>query len=232
MSDKLISDAAPARVLDLSKINSLIIAGWAGRDSAAVEHHIVELEKLGVPRPASVPCFYQLGSHLLSSAPVLEEVGNTASGEVEAVLVFTDGDIFLTVGSDHTDRQLETVGIALSKQVCPKPAAREAWRFDDVKMHWDRIVLRSWALIEGEEVLYQEGRAATNLDPDTLVSLFNTEAGVDGESLPDGSAMFCGTLPAIGGVRPADSFRVEIEDPVLGRRISHSYRCRHLPVAG
>ena len=36
-------------------VRTLIIAGWTGRDRAAVEKHIVELEAVGVPRPASVP---------------------------------------------------------------------------------------------------------------------------------------------------------------------------------
>ena len=36
-------------------VSSLVIAGWTGRDPAAMEAHIVELEKLGVKRPASTP---------------------------------------------------------------------------------------------------------------------------------------------------------------------------------
>jgi hypothetical protein len=47
-----------------------------------------------------------------------------------------------------------------------------------------------------------------------------------------GSAMFCGTLPAPGGIRWADTFVIELEDPILGRTISHSYSCRALPVEG
>ena len=30
---------------------ALIIAGWTGRDRAAVDHHIAEFAALGVPRP-------------------------------------------------------------------------------------------------------------------------------------------------------------------------------------
>jgi hypothetical protein len=44
--------------------------------------------------------------------------------------------------------------------------------------------------------------------------------------------MFCGTLAAHGGVRPADIFEFELEDPVLGRKISHHYRTQTLPVLG
>jgi hypothetical protein len=42
--------------------------------------------------------------------------------------------------------------------------------------------------------------------------------------------MFCGTLGAIGGVRPAGRFEMELEDPVLGRRLQHAYDIEVLPV--
>ena len=34
-------------------IDTAIMAGWTGRDRAAVEAHIAELEAVGVPRPSS-----------------------------------------------------------------------------------------------------------------------------------------------------------------------------------
>jgi uncharacterized protein DUF2848 len=52
------------------------------------------------------------------------------------------------------------------------------------------------------------------------------------DELPDGSAMFSGTLPAIGGLRPAQRFEFELEDPILGRSLRHSYAIRTLPIAG
>ena len=42
--------------------------------------------------------------------------------------------------------------------------------------------------------------------------------------------MFCGTLAAIGGIRPASRFEVELEDPVLGRTLRHAYDIEVLPV--
>ncbi len=53
--------------------------------------------------------------------------------------------LYLTVGSDHTDRKAETQGIALFKQLCPKPLGRELWALDDVAGHWDQLKLRSFA---------------------------------------------------------------------------------------
>ena len=34
---------------------TLIVAGWTGRDEASLRHHIEELAAIGVPRPSSVP---------------------------------------------------------------------------------------------------------------------------------------------------------------------------------
>ena len=53
----------------------------------------------------------------------------------------------------------------------------------------------------------------------------------EGTTLPEGTVMFCGTLAAHGGIRPAQRFEFEIEDPVRGRRIHHAYDVVSLPVA-
>ena len=50
--------------------------------------------------------------------------------------------------------------------------------------------------------------------------------------LPENTLMFCGTLAALGGVRPTGRFEFELEDPVLGRVISHGYSVRTLPILG
>jgi hypothetical protein len=42
--------------------------------------------------------------------------------------------------------------------------------------------------------------------------------------------MFGGTLGAIGGIRPAARFEMELVDPILGRTIRHGYDIDVLPV--
>jgi hypothetical protein len=44
--------------------------------------------------------------------------------------------------------------------------------------------------------------------------------------------MFGGTFAAKGGIRPADRFEFELEDPVLKRAIKHGYDVVTLPVRG
>ena len=42
--------------------------------------------------------------------------------------------------------------------------------------------------------------------------------------------MICGTLGAKGGIRPAARFEMELDDPVLKRRMTHGYDVVELPV--
>lgn len=208
------------------EVDCLVIAGWTGRDAHAIEHHIVELEAIGVPRPSAVPLFYRVGASQLSQAATVQVVGEGTSGEAEPFIFFHAGEIFVSLASDHTDRSLETYSVALSKQICPKPVARSAWRLAEVQAHWDELVLRSWIDDGGEPRLYQEGTLAALREPADLLARY----GAGNPAPADGFAMSCGTLGAIGGIRPSAGFRMELWDARLGRGITHAYRCASLPV--
>ena len=66
-------------------IDHLVIAGWAGRDEAAIRHHIDELAAIGVPRPSSVPVYYSISADNLTQTDRLVVLGSDSSGEVEPV---------------------------------------------------------------------------------------------------------------------------------------------------
>lgn len=208
-------------------IRQAVIAGWTGRDQIALEKHVHELEELGVARPATTPIFYRVAASRLTTATRIEAAGEQSSGEVEYLLVKHRGTLYVGVGSDHTDRKVETYNVTVSKQMCEKPMAAALWFFDDVKTHWDRLVLRSWACADGARVLYQEGSVAVMRPPDELIELY---AG--SRALADGTIMFCGTLAAKGGIRPAPRFEFELEDPVRGFKLRHGYNIVTLPVVG
>jgi hypothetical protein len=44
--------------------------------------------------------------------------------------------------------------------------------------------------------------------------------------------MFCGTLAVHGPIACAESFEMELHDPVLRRTIRHTYRVQTLPDCG
>ena len=199
--------------------SKLVIAGWTGRDQAALHKHIRELEAIGVKPPKTTPIFYRVAASLLTCGDEIQVSGPDTSGEVEFVLIKEAAQLRVTVGSDHTDRKAETIGVSLSKQLCAKPVSAESWRYDEVKPHWERLILRSWS--DGE--LYQEGPVTAMRSPEDLLGRY---------PLKPGWAMFCGTLAAAGGIRPAGRFAMELEDPVLGRSLRHEYRIKVLPIEG
>ena len=203
---------------------ALVIAGWTGRDTDALEEHIRELEAMGIARPRTVPIFYRVAVAQLTNAPVAQVVGREGSGEVEAVLFRHEGRLYVGLGSDHTDRKLEAVGITLSKQLCAKPVGSAVWAWDEVEDHWDDLILRSAI---GSGVVYQEGRTTALRRPDELLALYEASHG----ALPDGGVMFCGTLPARGGIRFAETMDLELIDPVAERSLHHSYRVEVLSIA-
>jgi len=209
-----------------AEIEDLVIAGWTGRDVAALNHHIEELKAIGVEPPSKVPIYYRVSAALLTQADAIQVLGDDSSGEVEPVLVGAADRLWVTVGADHTDRRVESYGIAVSKQMCAKPIGRTAWRFEEVEPHWDRLMLRSFIHEGGKRVLYQEGPLANIRMPRELIAGWQN----GNERLPMGTAMFCGTMGAIGAIRPSSHFEMELDDPVLDRKITHAYDVKTLPV--
>jgi len=208
-------------------IDQAVIAGWTGRDPVARDKHIAELEAIGIARPASTPIYYRCSARRLTLEDEIEVCGGNSSGEVEFVLIGWQGRTFVGLGSDHTDRKVESYSVTVSKQMCDKPIASTLWELEEVIGHWDRLILRSHAWISGKRELYQEG----TLDAMLPVAELLTRGFADGK-LPDGCAMFGGTFAAKGGIRPASRFEFELEDPVLKPKIGHAYDVIELPVLG
>jgi hypothetical protein len=216
------------RKLELSKIKNLVVAGWTGRNTAALEAHIKELEAIGVKRPKSVPIFYRVAYSLLTTADSIEVMADKSSGEVEFVLYSLDDGLWVGLGSDHTDRKAETVGVTLSKQLCAKPVGGTLWRYHEVKPHWDKLTLRAFVPGDGgKRRLYQEGPVTNMRSPEELIRLYT-----GGAILAPGTAMFCGTFAVHGEISYSGTFDMELEDPVLKRKLTHGYRIVSLPDEG
>ncbi|MEO7114866.1 MAG: DUF2848 domain-containing protein [Caldimonas sp.] len=223
LSFTLDANGSSARIS--ADIQTLIIAGWSGRDVASVEHHIAELAALGIARPSALPLYYRASRDQLTQSSEIQVVGDMTSGEAEAFVFAVGSELYVSVASDHTDRKLEAHSVALSKQICSKPVGSAAWRMADVQDHWDELVLRSHIEEGGRQVLYQEGPLASLRSPSDLIAGFIAGASV----LPDRTAMCCGTVGAIGGIRPSRLFSMEIFDPKLDRTLAHRYKIQTLP---
>lgn len=211
--------------LDIT-IDELIIAGWAGREQAGIQEHIEELKAIGVTPPSATPLFYRVSADRLTTANGIQVLGDASSGEAEVLLLGSEQGLLVGIASDHTDREAEAWSVAHSKEVCAKPAGSQLWSLDTVLPHWDSLCLESYATIDGERTLYQQGPVSGLLPPAELLARF----GQDGNSLRPGQAMLCGTLPVHGGVRSASRFEIALIDPVRNKTLQHAYDIQSLPI--
>ncbi|MBI4455900.1 MAG: DUF2848 family protein [Acidobacteria bacterium] len=205
----------------------VIIAGYTGRNQQAVKAHIDELAAHGIPAPAEIPTIFRTTLDRLTTAGEVEVLGAHSSGEAETVFLVDGNHLWVAVGSDHTDRELEKINIPAAKQVCPKPISAEVWRYADVEDHWDNLILRSWVGEHGRQRLYQEGRMSATLSPEDLLAMLRRRVG---DSL-NGAAVYTGTLPLIGNKFATDPyFEAELSDDLTGRSLRCAYRVRRADV--
>lgn len=203
-------------------VNRVYCVGYASRNQEKVREHIKELEKIGVPAPPRTPTVYSIDSDMLTSNNEIKVQGNKTSGEVEAVLFVQKDKIFVSIGSDHTDRELETISIEKSKQVCKKPVSNEVWDYDAIKDHWDSLILRAWITDGKGKHIYQEGQLKELLSVPDLLNVIKHEISKSIE----GVAIYSGTVPAQDGLASAAIWDLELEDPILKRKIKHHYEVK------
>lgn len=203
----------------------LICLGYTGRDQAAVRAHIEELEHEGVPPPAQVPLVLPAPARILSQDEAFEVVSPRTSGEVEPVFFVDGARVWVGIGSDHTDRELERYDILSSKQVCPKVVGPDVWALEDVRKAWDSLQIRSWVGgAAGGEVAYQDELLGRLLEPERLLEL-----AIDAAGTRDGLVVFGGTVPVLGGqVLYEPGFRAELRDPIIGDTLNLAYRVKLL----
>jgi hypothetical protein len=203
----------------------LVCAGWVGRDREALQAHIDELAELGVPAPGRTPIFMNFSPYLVSTANHVDVISEETSGEIEYVILKDKEKIYVGVGSDHTDRGFEKYSIAASKQMYPKLMAPVIWPYEEIEDHWDQLILRSRMTKDGERILYQEDPISKILNVEELLDQIPKKDGLP----TDGLIVFSGTIATKESLVFGEAFEVELEDPVLKRRIDHAYTVRVLP---
>jgi hypothetical protein len=209
----------PERIVFSAK--RMFNAGWVGSDRKALQHHIDELALIGVPVPRHIPTLLALGNHLLTNSADIQVHGPETSGEVEWVLLWHRGEILVTTGSDHTDRKLETVSVAKSKNMCLNVIARDLWPYEEVKDHFGELRLHCTVTRNGKVSLYQEAPCAAILPPGYWIEDLRKRLG----RLEDGLVLFSGTIGTVAGLVAGDGYDFELHDPVLNRTIRHGYTC-------
>jgi hypothetical protein len=201
--------------------------GYSGRNQEMVKKHIEELALEGIAPPPSIPMVYPVSNILVTQDEEIHVLGKKTSGEVEFVLLIHNGKKYVTLGSDHTDRELEAYSIPYAKQATPKPIAREAWLLDEVIDHWDELQLKCEIFKDHNWIAYQDGHVTANLAIDDILKFADSKQAID----PEGTILFCGTVPILGGQFIfGDGFRLTLTDPVLGRTIKHEYWVKDITI--
>ncbi len=206
--------------------NRMINAGYVGKNQEEVRRHIEELAAKGIPGPKSIPVLFPVVCHALTTDSVIEVYGNETSGEVEYVLcVVREDEVYVGLGSDHTDRNLEETDIPRAKQICPNLMSRTVWPLAEVAELWDDLLMSATAVRNAEAILYQEGRLGLLLNPAELMDFVRSKIGGPLENL----IIFSGTMGMLTGEFVfGESFAAKLIDEKNNRRLEISYDVKPL----
>ncbi len=199
--------------------------GFSIRDKGLLEKHIKELSELGVFPPQKTPEVYWLSPNIvIDGIERLYVVGEETSGEVEVFCAFDkNGEMYITVGSDHTDRSLERHNIRKSKQICGKPVANTCWRFNEIKDHIDDLRLVCEVKMEDSDqfILYQEGELGYLKPLVELKNLLEKDFFIRENNFK--FSFFSGTIPALREITSASTYKMKLIDNFIGREIELRY---------
>ena len=213
--------------LDVTRVYNL---GFTIRDPEKMQAHLDEIYKHGlselkIDRPPIIFPISVWATITDSEATVQYE---QTSGEVEIVTIDDgSGELYVTVGSDVTDRELETSNLAgqrnirWSKQDAPNVVAPTVWRWQDVEAHWDEVTIHSTISDGDRTVEYQRAGVDEFWTPAEM------RASIDGRVTPVAGAriLFSGTVVSLEEeLCFGRTFSMSLHDPVLGRTIEHTYR--------
>lgn len=195
--------------------------GFTIRDAAQMQEHLDEVAKEGVTPPVcdDPPIIFPISPWAWLTGTDCEVQTTHTSGEVEILMIDTEDELFVGVGSDHTDRKLEAVDIPWSKQVAPNVIAPVVWPWSEVADHWDECTLDSWVVDDGQRIHFQHASVSEFWTPTDMV------AGA-ARRIPAlrPRAFLSGTVVSIGHTLSyGRHWELRLHDPVLGRTIEHAY---------
>lgn len=202
-------------------VEKMINAGFTGRNQEEVRHHLDELSAKGIEVPSETPVLYPVIPTAITDNYRIDVYGQETSGEIEYVLFVKNSDeIYVGIGSDHTDRKLEEVDIPRAKQICPNVVSPMVWPLDEIKAHWDDLVMECTVQKGDERVLYQKGNLGLLMSPAELLELISKRV----KGTLENTVIFSGTVKMeTEDFVFADSFSGLLSDPVLDRQIGFSY---------
>jgi hypothetical protein len=206
------------------ELKRIIIGGLTHRDQAAAQRHLDEAKKEGIQVTIEeTPAFLPKLTDRIMIGDIMEVLAESkSSGEVEPVLlVDKDNTIYVAAGSDHTDRGLEKKDMIACKQMYPCVISKKVWRYDDIKDHWDDILMRGWTIeADGSQQLYQDGKVGAFMTVEDFLAKVKDYFKID----LSGLLIFMGTIATLGGqLIYTPGFKAELVDEKLGRTLTCAY---------
>ena len=233
---ELVIESSTGRRNRLFQTGSVAGARYSARDVEATRRKLDERiacdgHYTGATR--TNPSIFRIGRYLLTQDEVFDVQGPLTGCEAEVVAVREQGEIFITVGSDQCDRELDPLFPDKPKQMCPHPIASTAWPYEEVRDHWDQLQVYSQVVVQGQTVVIQD----TSMD--CLVDLEHLLAMEIIQLLPEPAVLYCGAAPFLKGAiaeviekydlppetahGTGDQTLVRLHDPVLDRTIQHQF---------
>ncbi|MHA1237935.1 MAG: DUF2848 family protein [Candidatus Odinarchaeia archaeon] len=217
-----VDELAGSRELNFNA-SKLVICAYSGRDINIVKMHVKEAKQEGIPEPEETPEIYVVSPEIITTDNVIKCGSNKTSGEIEYVIFIWSGEVYVGVGSDHTDRAIETVNVKESKEACPKPISNKVWLYKEIKSHWDECILKCEVNDGVNWRTYQQGKVSLILEVETLISKVKQRLHWSDAEL-NGAVIFSGTIPTVSGkIEYNDKYKMALLDPMLGREISFKY---------
>lgn len=192
--------------------------GSATVESASAVAHQQEVADVGVQIAFDVPAprVYPMTPSSVTTDEMVGSHHGRTSGEAEIVLLVDGDEMYVGIGSDHTDRELERTSIIWSKQYSPSVLGRRVWSWRYLERHWDDLVVES--TVDG--VAYQSSKASVFLAPPAILDRLAERA----VRLPSSYLVFCGTYTSIDNtIRFGRTWSATLRNTVDGSQLSLSY---------
>lgn len=197
------------------------VVGYSGSNKEKIYEHIKELqEQLNVAPPKKIPTIFEVSKEILTQDKNLYFVGEKTSGECEFVIIMKNSKLYIGLGSDHSDRELEAISVPKAKQICLKPISYDVWEYDEIKEHFSQIKLSAKSDFED----YQIGTLADIISVEEILNELNKSLGKI-----DNCIIYSGTVPLVAGYKYGKNFYLELKDEILGRKISFDYNINVVP---
>ncbi len=205
------------------EVKQLVHCGRTARNSNQPSTHVALAPGSGVnSKPVPGPIAFLVPAVNATNAHKVQAYDNNNNAEVEPVILFDEKEnVYITVGSDHADRSLESTAGAKSKLWSPKVMSNEAWYYQEIKDHWDKIVLSLWGFPEGKRQPYMNSPVQVILPLESILQIAKEKCKLSDFK---NTVLFCGSVPFLTEDHmwgPAWDF--EMFDPVLNRKILHHY---------